>query len=58
MRVVIADDVMLTREGIAHLLEDAGIDVVAQAEDAEALLREVRIARRRSPALHRLRCAA
>ncbi len=45
MRVVIADDVMNTREGIAHLLEDAGIDVVAQAEDAEALLREVRLKR-------------
>ena len=45
MRVVIADDVMLTREGIAHLLEDAGIDVVAQAEDAETLLREVRLKR-------------
>ena len=45
MRVVVADDVMLTREGIAHLLEDAGIDVVAQAEDAEALLREVRLKR-------------
>jgi DNA-binding NarL/FixJ family response regulator len=45
MRVVIADDVMLTREGIAHLLEDAGIDVVAQAEDAQALLREVRLKR-------------
>jgi len=45
MRVVVADDVMLTREGIAHLLEDAGIDVVAQAEDADALLREVRLKR-------------
>ena len=45
MRVVVADDVMLTREGIARLLEDAGIDVVAQAEDAEALLREVRLKR-------------
>ncbi len=33
---------MLTREGIVRLLRDAGIDVVAQAEDAEALLREVR----------------
>ena len=42
MRVVVADDVMLTREGIVRLLRDAGIDVVAQAEDAEALLREVR----------------
>jgi len=42
VRVVVADDVMLTREGIVRLLRDAGIDVVAQAEDAEALLREVR----------------
>ena len=36
---------MLTREGIVHLLTDAGIDVVAQAEDAESLLRHVRLAR-------------
>jgi len=36
---------MLTREGIAHLLGEAGIDVVAQAEDAEGLLREVRLKR-------------
>jgi DNA-binding NarL/FixJ family response regulator len=43
MRVVVADDVMLTREGIARLLEEAGIDVVAQAEDADRLLREVRL---------------
>ena len=43
MRVVVADDVMLTREGIAHLLVEAGIDVVAQAEDANGLLREVRL---------------
>jgi DNA-binding NarL/FixJ family response regulator len=42
VRVVVADDVMLTREGIVRLLRDAGIDVVAEAEDAEALLREVR----------------
>ena len=42
MRVVVADDAMLTREGIAHLLDEAGIDVVAQADDAEGLLREVR----------------
>ena len=43
MRVVVADDVMLTREGIARLLEEAGIEVVAQAEDADGLLREVRL---------------
>jgi DNA-binding NarL/FixJ family response regulator len=34
---------MLTREGIVRLLEDAGIEVVAQAQDAESLLREVRL---------------
>ena len=41
MRVVIADDVMLVREGIARLLIDAGIDVVAQTADATSLIREV-----------------
>ena len=41
MRVVIADDVMLVREGIAHVLGEADIDVVAQAGDAESLMREV-----------------
>jgi DNA-binding NarL/FixJ family response regulator len=45
VRVVVADDVMLTREGIVRLLEDAGIDVVAQAEEADGLLRHVRFAR-------------
>jgi DNA-binding NarL/FixJ family response regulator len=42
VRVVVADDVMLTREGIVRLLRDAEIDVVAEADDAEALLRHVR----------------
>jgi DNA-binding NarL/FixJ family response regulator len=41
MRVVIADDSVLLREGIARLLEDAGFDVVAQAGDAEDLIRKV-----------------
>jgi DNA-binding NarL/FixJ family response regulator len=45
VRVVVADDIMLTREGIVRLLEDAGVDVVAQAADAESLLREVRLKR-------------
>jgi DNA-binding NarL/FixJ family response regulator len=45
MRVVVADDAMLTRQGIIHLLREAGIEVVAEAEDAEGLLREVRLAR-------------
>jgi DNA-binding NarL/FixJ family response regulator len=43
MRVVVADDVMLTREGIVRLLDEAGIDVVGQAADAEGLLRDVRV---------------
>jgi DNA-binding NarL/FixJ family response regulator len=45
MRVVVADDVMLTREGIVRLLEEAGMDVVGQAEDAASLLRRVRATR-------------
>jgi DNA-binding NarL/FixJ family response regulator len=45
VRVVVADDVMLTREGIVRLLRDSGVDVVAEAEDAEGLLRHVRLTR-------------
>jgi DNA-binding NarL/FixJ family response regulator len=45
VRIVVADDVMLTREGIVRLLRDAEVDVVAEAEDAEGLLRHVRLAR-------------
>ena len=45
MRVVVADDVMLTRQGIVRLLRDAGIDVVAEADDADGLLHHVRLAR-------------
>ena len=45
MRVVVAEDTMLTREGIVRLLEDAGVDVVGQAEDADTLLRQVRLQR-------------
>ena len=41
MRVVVADDSVLLREGVARLLGDAGFDVVAQAGDAEDLLRKV-----------------
>jgi DNA-binding NarL/FixJ family response regulator len=41
MRVVIADDSVLLREGVARLLAEAGFDVVGQAGDAEELLREV-----------------
>jgi DNA-binding NarL/FixJ family response regulator len=42
MRIVIADDTVLIREGTARLLEEAGFEVVAQAGDAEDLLRKVR----------------
>lgn len=42
MRVVVADDSVLLREGVVRLLEEAGIEVVGQAGDAEELLRKVR----------------
>jgi DNA-binding NarL/FixJ family response regulator len=38
MRVVIAEDTVLLREGLAGLLEDDGHDVVGRAGDAEVLL--------------------
>ena len=41
MRVVVADDVMLTRKGIVRLLGEAGVNVVAEADDAGGLLRHV-----------------
>jgi DNA-binding NarL/FixJ family response regulator len=41
VRVVIAEDQALLREGIVALLRESGIDVVAQAEDGEGLLRIV-----------------
>ena len=41
MRVVIADDSLLVREGVAAVLRRAGIEVTAEAESAETLLREV-----------------
>jgi DNA-binding NarL/FixJ family response regulator len=45
MRVVVAEDVMLTREGITRLLTDSGIDVVGEAGDTATLLRAVRATR-------------
>jgi DNA-binding NarL/FixJ family response regulator len=41
MRVVLADDTMLLREGVAMLLGEAGFDVVGQAGDADELIRTV-----------------
>jgi DNA-binding NarL/FixJ family response regulator len=41
VRVAIADDSVLLREGLARLLEEAGMEVVSQSGDAEDLLRKV-----------------
>jgi DNA-binding NarL/FixJ family response regulator len=41
VRVVIADDSVLLREGLARLLEEYGFEVAGQAGDAEDLLRKV-----------------
>ena len=41
MRVVVADDHVLLREGVVRLLEEWGFEVVAQAGDADDLLRKV-----------------
>ena len=38
MRIVIAEDTVLLREGLAGLLEDAGHQVVGRAGDADALM--------------------
>jgi DNA-binding NarL/FixJ family response regulator len=40
IRLVIGEDDVLMREGIARLLAEAGFEVVAQAGDADALLRK------------------
>ena len=42
MRLVVADDVLLTRHGIVHVLRDEGFDVVAEVGDAASLLDCVR----------------
>jgi DNA-binding NarL/FixJ family response regulator len=41
VRVVVGEDSVLLREGIVRVLGDAGFEVVAQAGDAEDLLRKV-----------------
>lgn len=41
MRVVIADDAMLMREGTARLLEDASFEVIGKVDDAQKLIRTV-----------------
>jgi len=42
VRVVVADDAMLVREGLARLLAEAGFEVVGQSSTAEDLLLKVR----------------
>ena len=41
MRVVVADDSVLLREGVVRLLEEEGFEVVGQAGDADELMRKV-----------------
>jgi DNA-binding NarL/FixJ family response regulator len=45
IRVAVADDSVLLREGVVHALEQAGFEVVGQAGDADELLALVRRAR-------------
>ena len=45
MRVVVADDVMLIRSGLARLLIDAGVEVVAEVANADDLLKSVALGR-------------
>jgi DNA-binding NarL/FixJ family response regulator len=42
MRIVVADDAVLFREGLSRLLAEAGHEVTAQVGDARALLDQVR----------------
>jgi DNA-binding NarL/FixJ family response regulator len=42
LRIVVADDSVLLREGVVRLLEENGFEVVGQAGDAEDLIRKVR----------------
>ena len=42
MRVVVADDSVLLREGVVRLLSENGFEVVGQAGDAEDLIRKVK----------------
>jgi DNA-binding NarL/FixJ family response regulator len=42
MRVILADDGVVIREGLARLLTEAGIEIVAQVGDADALRAAVR----------------
>ena len=43
MRVVVAEDQLLTRAGIVRVLRDAGLDVVGEAVDIDSLMNLVRL---------------
>ncbi len=45
MRVVIAEDQVLMREGLRHIVEQAGFTIVALAEDADQLVDRARTLR-------------
>jgi DNA-binding NarL/FixJ family response regulator len=45
LRVVVAEDALLTRSGIVQVLRQAGVDVVSEAEDLAGLLRAVDVHR-------------
>jgi DNA-binding NarL/FixJ family response regulator len=42
VRVIVADDSVLLREGVVRLLEEAGFEVVGQAGDGEELMRKAK----------------
>jgi DNA-binding NarL/FixJ family response regulator len=42
VRVIVADDSVLVREGVTRLLEEAGFEVVGQAADRDELMRKTR----------------
>jgi DNA-binding NarL/FixJ family response regulator len=43
MRLVVAEDSLLLREGLVRLLEDEGFEIIAQVGDADSLVKRVRI---------------
>jgi DNA-binding NarL/FixJ family response regulator len=45
VRVIVADDSILLREGVVRILEGTGFDVVGQARDGAELMREARLSR-------------
>jgi DNA-binding NarL/FixJ family response regulator len=46
--VVVGEDQPIVREGIVHILQDGGFEVVATAQDARELVQKVKAYRRMS----------